>query len=572
MEKIFKKGIVLVLLLSIAFSCNLDGDLENPNEAGVSSADPDLIMNSIQLDFGDFYSLSSGNSVFPDRTTTGVDRLMRMRAMTTGYRYQTAFQAQFVDDLWTLAYQKVLINIESLLPLAEEKNLTTHVGAAKILKAYVYLVLVDLFGDVPQSKALAGLGDFNPSADKGEDIYTEAIKLLGEARTELAKTGIEAGGALRRDIYYSGNRKKWAALANTLELKAWLNLSMLPARKAEADGKIAGMVDLTDGTSKVDLVDEDNENFTYKYGTATVPVSRHPLYRQYYSPLVGSAAGYVCNSYLYELFNGKGVEDPRWRYYFYRQVGSITRANQVDPKSVGCSVGAIPSHYANGGYIFCTFDPGFYGRDHGDASGTPPDSQVLTCAGAYPAGGKLDDTPLSKTTFFGPTIQGDGADGAGIEPIFMSFFTGYMKAEILARSGNTGAAKIVLIEAIEASITQVRAFTESKGQSLPDGLEPSTDDYLDAVGSLYDNSATKLDVIGREFYVACWGSAIEAYNSYRRTSAPGNMQPTLQVNAGPFLRSMTYPSVYVNLNSTASQKDFSKTNKVFWDTNPDNLN
>jgi hypothetical protein len=31
-----------------------------------------------------------------------------------------------------------------------------------------------------------------------------------------------------------------------------------------------------------------------------------------------------------------------------------------------------------------------------------------------------------------------------------------------------------------------------------------------------------------------------------------------------------YPAVYANLNSNAVQKDVTKINKVFWDTNADN--
>ncbi|MBL0743358.1 SusD/RagB family nutrient-binding outer membrane lipoprotein [Chryseolinea lacunae] len=573
MKKILNTFGILSVLLLVSFSCNMDDDLANPNEVAVNQADPDLILNAIELDFADFYSIASGNTVFSDKTTVGADRLMRMRAMNTGYRYQTAYQAQFLDDLWTLAYQKVLVNIETLVPLAESKGYSTHVAIAKALKAYTYITLVDLFGDVPRSKALQGFSDFNPAADAGESVYNYAITLLGEARAELAKTGTFKAP---RDVYYSGSRANWTALVNTLEFKAWLNLSILPARKAEAETKMGQFIDLATGANKtgVNMIDRYEENFTYKYGTATVPVSRHPLYRQYYLSTEGAAGGYVCNSYLYELFNGKGVEDPRWRYYFYRQVGSIARANQVDPKSVGCSVGAIPQHYANGGYVFCTFEPGFYGRDHGDASGTPPDSPVLTCAGAYPAGGRIDDTPVSKTTYFGPTVQGDGGDGAGIEPMFMSFFLDYMRAELMARSGNDVKAKEWLTVAINASIDQVQRFSESIDQTLPGSLEIDRTPYINAVMDLYDDAAAKPRIVGRELWVACWGSAIEAYNGYRRTSGPDNMQPSLQVNEGPWLRSLVYPSVFVNLNGDASavQKDFSKTNKVFWDANPDNLN
>lgn len=584
MKKILKKlGVfALTLLLATTVSCDLDGDLTNPNEVSVAQSDPDLLLNAIQLDFADFYSIASGNTVFNDRTTVGVDRLMRMRAMITGYTYQSAFLPQYLNDMWTLGYQKVLVNVETVIPLAEEKNFTTHIAVAKILKAYTYLTLVDLFGNVPQTQALLGLTEFNPKADSGADIYAAAIGLLGEARIELAKKGSDAGAELARDIYYGGDRAKWTALANTLELKAWVNLSMVPSRQAEANGKIDTFIDVTDGSVKtgIDLIDTEEENFTYKYGTASVPVSRHPMYRQFYGPTRGSATGYVCNNFLWELYAGMGVEDPRWRYYFYRQVGSIVRAKQVDANSIDCSPAAKPPHYANGGYVFCTFEPGFYGRDHGNAAGTPPDTQVITCAGAYPAGGRVDNTPTSVSTYYGATIQGDGGDGAGIEPIFMSFFTGYLTAEVMARRGSVAPAKAKLAAAVNQSIDQVRSFSNSLGQTLSGGLEPSTVAYLSRVDARFDAATTPADrvkVIGRELYVACWGSAIEAYNSYRRTGAPTRMQPTLQVGAGRFLRSLVYPSNYVNLNNTADQKDFDtpenyEKTKVFWDTYPDELN
>lgn len=555
-DKLIKFGVLVMFLLS---SCDLDGDLEDPNQINVSNADVDLIMNSIQLSFSNFFNAAERS----------VNPLCRMEAMTGGFRYQTANTPESVNGLWSFAYEDVLINAKTLIPLAEEKNLTTHVAVAKILSAYVYLTLVDIFGNVPQTEALRapeGSQFFNPSATDGEDVYRYAISLLEEARVELAKTGTDAGGALSRDIFYSGDRAKWTALANSLELKAWLNFRMFDL--AEATPKINGLL-------SAELIDTEAENFTYKYGTVTNPVSRHPVYRQYYAPNRGQAGGYIANYFLYEMFTGNGVEDPRWRYYFYRQVGSIAQALAVDPKSLGCAPGAPPPHYISAGVpVFCVFDPGFYGRDHGDGFGLPPDGPVLTCAGVYPAGGKIDNTSTASATFHGATIQGDGGDGAGIHPIFMSWFTDFMKAEIKARTGDLPGAKTDMINGINKSITQVRNFATSKGQVLSPGREPSTDDYIDAVSDNYDNASDpeKLQVIAREFWASAWGNGVEAYNSLRRTGAPVNLQPTLQVNPGPFYRSYVYPADYVNLNEKASQKDFNATNRVFWDTNPVTIN
>jgi hypothetical protein len=356
---------------------------------------------------------------------------------------------------------------------------------------------------------------------------------------------------------------------------------MLPARASEANAKIASLL-------TTNLIDTEGENFTYKYGTATVPVSRHPQYEQYYGPNAGQAGGYIGTAFLWELFRGKPdlsdptdpnkfTQDPRWRYYFYRQVGSLRQLNAVDPKALGCPLGAPPDHYVAGNYPYCAFDPGFYGRDHGDASGTPPDPPVITAAGVYPSGGRVDNntadlaTPATNT-YAQATKRGDGATGAGIVPIFMSFFTDFMKAEILARSGDVNGAKTQLLTAVGNSITQVKNFSTAKGQVVSPANIPSTPNYLAAVGYLYDNATDKLKIIGREMWVATWGNGLEAYNSYRRTGGPLNLQPPLQTGAGPWLRSVIYPAVYVNLNSSASQKPQDTVVKVFWDGNPETLN
>ncbi len=551
MKDIFKKfGFILVFLVT---SCSLDGDLNNPNDINVGSADVNLIMNAIQYNFADFHNRVSG--------VTG--RLVRLESMTAGDRYATAVRSTTTDGLWTVAYQRTLVNIETLLPLAQAAGLTTHVAVAKILKAYVYITLVDIYGDVPQADALKGIsGNFNPGSTSGSEAYTKAISLIAEARTELEKTGSAVGGLLSRDVYYGGNRDRWYALANTLELKAWLNISLMDSRKAEANAKIDALIAGGLAADK-GLIDTEAENFTYKYAGVTVPASRHPLYDQYYDPIIANAGGYIGNWFMWELYQGNGVQDPRWRYYLYRQVGSNAEAFRRDPKNVGC--GVIPAHYASGNFIFCQFEPGFYGRDHGDDSGTNPDSPFITCAGVYPAGGKIDAKPTTDRTFYEPTRQGDGANGAGIEPIFMSFYTDFMKAEYLIRKSNDVAgAKTALATAIANSISQIRSFATSKGQALPAGLEPSTSAYQSAVATKYDAASNKMDIIGREFYMSCFGNGLEAYNLYRRTGAPKNMQPTRVINSGVFFSSLVYPALYVNLNSSATQKNPEVVNRVFW--------
>jgi hypothetical protein len=125
---------------------------------------------------------------------------------------------------------------------------------------------------------------------------------------------------------------------------------------------------------------------------------------------------------------------------------------------------------------------------------------------------------------------------------------------------------------ISNSITQIRNFATAKGFSLSATNSPSTTNYKTAVDGLFTAATNKLDVIGMEFYKVVWGNGIEAYNLYCRTSAFCNMQATLQVNPGVWLRTQVYPSAYVNLNQNAKQKDAQSVVKTFWDNNPETLN
>jgi hypothetical protein len=216
---------------------------------------------------------------------------------------------------------------------------------------------------------------------------------------------------------------------------------------------------------------------------------------------------------------------------------------------------------------YCSFDPGFYGRDHGNNDGTPPDSRAVTCVGVYPFGGRADaiNSPATETV----TKQGQGANGAGIEPIWMSSYTSFVKAEIANKLGQNDEALTFLVAGVTASIDRVQAFGKAKGQEPPAALVTPKQDYIDVVVSKYNLSSDKLNNIMTEYYIALWGNGVEAYNMYRRTGKPNSMQLMRAASPGPFQYSLIYPSDYVNLNSNATQKSFTGVNRVFWDTNTD---
>jgi hypothetical protein len=263
----------------------------------------------------------------------------------------------------------------------------------------------------------------------------------------------------------------------------------------------------------------------------------------------------------------------------------LKQALTIDPKSITCLNSNVqptgtPAHYTANNFVYCAFDPGFYGRDHGDAAGRSPDAPVVTVPGVYPVGGRSDTNPTGAAGNPNYSVQtqlGQGANGAGILPIYMSFFTDFMKAEIALRlNGDAAAAKAAMIAGVDKSINRVRAFAAAKGQALPAGLEPEQVIYRATLTAAYDAATTnaqRLDITSKEYYKALWGNGLEAYNMYRRTSSPKNLQPVRAQpgTEGPFWRSMIYPAVYANLNANAPSNEGKATRKVFWDGNPDDL-
>ncbi|MEQ1623389.1 MAG: SusD/RagB family nutrient-binding outer membrane lipoprotein, partial [Sediminibacterium sp.] len=93
----------------------------------------------------------------------------------------------------------------------------------------------------------------------------------------------------------------------------------------------------------------------------------------------------------------------------------------------------------------------------------------------------------------------------------------------------------------------------------------------------YDAATTddaRLNIIMKEYYIAAWGNGVETYNSLRRTGKPDNIQLVVTTaSPGVFMRSFTYPSVYMNrnLNAPTQKTPGTAANKVFWDNNPDNF-
>lgn len=519
------KKIYIILLTSVLFAVSCDLQLqENPNALSPDQADPDFVLNSVQFGLTEFFY----------EVTDYTMEVTRMVAMSPrSSEYATAWQGVDFDDMWEIAYSGIIADSRNLVALAAESNLTVHSGIAKVMEAYTLMTLVDCFGDVPYSQAFDP-NNFNPGPDDGATLYGAAEGLLDDAIADFAKTP-SRGPA--NDLFYSGDAGKWTKLANTLKLKMYTNMRLV-------DSSVKAKIDAIAGSVILDPADD--WEFPFSANTTTAPTSVHPYFRRNY----GAASDYQSNYYMNELITNN---DPRLRYYFYRQ--TLTNTDDVNEQS--CISIPIPQHYVDAGAVYCSPGDGYWGRDHIDTDGIPPDNLLRTIFGVYPAGGNFDaDQGVAGAA-------NSGLQGAGIHPLMLSSYVNFMLAECAATLGTTGDAKTYLTDAVNQSMAKVMGM----GAGLAvDTLVSSTTDYLDTVLADFDASSDKVDVIGTQYYYSLFGNGIEAFNNYRRTGQPSNAQPALNPQAGNCTRTFLYPTASVERNSNMSPKPISV--QVFWDNNP----
>lgn len=531
-NKYLAKSVFAMVLLLVAGSCTLT-DLkveDNPNALREDQIDLDLLINAIERNL---------SLVFEAGTNFGMD-VTRMKHMN-GPLYSNAYRPQNFDTFWLRSYASVLINCNRAISMADTKKSYRESGIARIIKSYVFMVLVDMFADVPYTEALQGLKNTNPKATSGEEVYKGSIKELETAIKNLKKGSPLDAPEDRANFYFGTNYDRWVTVANTLLMRAYLNT-----------GNASGFKKILAGG---DYMGANGKSFdwSFKFGEINSnPDVRHPKFATNY---VKGGTQYMSNSFMNLM---RITNDPRTAYYFYRQTTkSATKSNEL-----ACLTSSKPSHYGSQD-VFCKLSSGYWGRDHGNADGVPPDRYKRTIWGVYPVGGKYDNNKGGRGR------ATSGALGKGISPLMMSFYVDFMRAEAALTLKTGENAETLLIKAVENSIKAVMDFPASvgyslEGQTLPTVADVST--YVNNVKTAYTGAASdekKLEVISIEFYKALFGNGYEVYNLYRRTGYPANMQPTLEKNPGGFMYSFFYPSNFVNRNGSVNQKGLNV--RPFWD-------
>lgn len=543
MKKTFKFIMALVITSSTLFySCETIEleQVDNPN--ALTTGDVDLLLNSIQLAYRD--NVATHNNFGANLTRISYFNNRDYFAGLTGTS---------LNGNWNRLYSNILINskeIETVAAASPEVNLSFQLGASKAMSAHALLLMVDYIGDIPFSEAVNPAEFPDPQLDPGASVYTAAIALLDEAAALMQVDGAGLAPGLGVDVFYDGDTSKWLKMINTIKMKAALTTGDLGAFNAI----------VTAGN----FISSSDDDLVFQYGSQLLlPNTQHPDYFADYTP---SGANRYQSNWLMNLMQES--DDPRLRYYFYRQA-DCTPGASCEPdgngETISCSLETPPVHYSNGGFTYCFLENGYWGRDHGDDDGTPPDNFFRTASGVYPAGGLFDDDSFSGVGL------GLGGAGAGIEPMILASYVDFMRAEAALAGGNPGAAAGFLQAGLEKSIAKVISFgpLDANHDTSFDPDATAVSDFIAAKVADFNAASgdDRWNVLAEQYWVTMFGGGGEAYNFYRRTGYPTTLQPNLEPDPGGYPRSFPYAAGAANANPNIAQK-VNQSVQVFWDTNP----
>jgi len=390
-----KIKLILPIIALMLFSCDDYLDInDSPNNPNESQITPDLTMAGAH---NSSYSvlvrrMNELGNVFMNNWGANVN------AFTGGYaeEFGITMSNNFYEDIWnslyrnTYEYSKIINH-----PSADYDN---HKAIAKIMKAFYFQYLVDMYGDIPYSEAHQGIANVNPKYDDDQEIYRDLIVQIDSAIDMIDNAPANTVEVGNEDIILGGNMALWKKFANTLKLRILLR----EATKAE-----------TDATSQAYLVDQFTNNLELDFIAQDVKIN----------PGYSNAKDSQQNPWMNLMINLD--ETP----ITYRQAYNFRRAS----KYIATQLNATPDPRRN--RLFTLISGQVVGVEQGDAS--------------QPAGTAPDD--MSK---LGPGLVKNSAQDGFIMLLSESLL---LQAEAVARGYIAGDAQSLFDSAITASMAHLGA-------------------------------------------------------------------------------------------------------------------
>ncbi len=249
--KIIRYQFLFLITIVSLFGCKKDfGDLNiSPNSAAIPPTS--ALLTNVESTLGNV----------PQNSELGY-----FVQYYTELQYPGSDLYQTTSVSWDGFYAGPLADLQKIIELCQNNpsaavllsgTPTNQIQIARILKAYLFSVLTDRYGDIPYFDALKGNGQVK--YDKQQLIYNDLFKELKEANAAFQTNGT----AILGDIIYNGDIAKWKKFANSLRLILAMRLSKVDPAKGKSE--------FADALSSADkYISSNTDNFAITFTTSFV--------------------------------------------------------------------------------------------------------------------------------------------------------------------------------------------------------------------------------------------------------------------------------------------------------------
>ena len=282
MKKIKKYVFVMAIGMLLMPSCTKDYQEKNANPDAITDVTPDLLLTGI---------LRSAVNQMVDQSW-GIGNIVIQHTAKIQFVSEDRYTWGDRSGLWNGVYDNMR-NVQLLISLGEKNNAPNYKAIALVMRAWMYSLATDAYGDIPYSEATQGIsGILQPKYDSQESVYDGILNDLETANA----TFDPSAGTIVGDIIYSGDLNKWKKLANSLRLRCLMRIS------GKKDVK-AAMQTIVDNPSSAPVFEENDDNGTLTYLTSAP--NQFPLY----TTRSGSFDEFRLSKTLDEKL--KALDDPR---------------------------------------------------------------------------------------------------------------------------------------------------------------------------------------------------------------------------------------------------------------------
>lgn len=237
--KYINKIMCLALILGTLISCDDYLDVNNdPNNPLLVDVAPDLMMAGAQGTTGSVFGVRMNRMGNALAGAWGGNVLQFADPFGTEFRFDIT--TTFYDDIWDDLYRRTS-NYTNIINYSGAGDYTNHKAIAKILNAFYFQYLVDMYGgDIPYFGKHQYTEQLQVAYDDDALIYADLLEEVNEAIDLIDNGSADAISVGSEDAIYAGDMTMWRKFANTLKLRLVLRQSNVIS-DTDAQNMLAGI-------------------------------------------------------------------------------------------------------------------------------------------------------------------------------------------------------------------------------------------------------------------------------------------------------------------------------------------